>query len=341
MIWRSRLDKLCDYFNKYWLEFTGRTYEQEFGNGWAEGVHPDDLDFCVQTYVTAFDRREAFLMEYRLKNRNGEYRWIRDFGRPFYDLDNTFLGYIGSCFDITPIKDNESKLIELNRTKDKFFSIIAHDLKSPFNTIIGFSDQLIERVEANDYEGIGQMAGFILQSANRTLDLVNNLIKWGQLQSGGILYKPEKFDIGEQLGETSLLLSGMAGQKSITIKNKVSEGLMIYADKEMTGTVLRNLISNALKFTPAGGTVELSAEVKTNEVIVSVNDNGVGIDANRIGKLFSISENVSTPGTQQEHGTGLGLVLCKEFMDKNRGRMWVESTVGTGTTFYISLPASE
>src|SRR5512133_512734 len=101
LIWRSRLDKLCDYFNKTWLDFTGRTMEQEFGNGWAEGVHPDDFDSCLNTYVTAFDKREAFLMEYRMKNKFGEYRWIRDFGRPFYDLDNSFLGYIGSCYDIT------------------------------------------------------------------------------------------------------------------------------------------------------------------------------------------------------------------------------------------------
>jgi len=107
LIWRSRLDKLCDYFNKTWLEFTGRTMEQEFGNGWAEGVYPDDFDSCLQTYVNAFDQKQSFLMEYRLKDKFGEYRWIRDFGRPFYDLDNTFLGYIGSCYDITENKINE------------------------------------------------------------------------------------------------------------------------------------------------------------------------------------------------------------------------------------------
>lgn len=117
LIWRARLDKLCDYFNKTWLDFTGRTMEQEFGNGWAEGVHPDDFDFCLQTYVTSFDKREAFLMEYRMKNKLGEYRWIRDFGRPFFDLDNTFLGYIGSCYDITVNKDNDKKTHGIKRHK--------------------------------------------------------------------------------------------------------------------------------------------------------------------------------------------------------------------------------
>lgn len=183
LIWRSRLDKLCDYFNKTWLEFTGRTMEQEFGNGWAEGVHPDDFDFCVQTYVTAFDKREAFLMEYRMKNKFGEYRWIRDFGRPFYDLDNTFLGYIGSCYDITEIKDDELRLIELNATKDKFFSIIAHDLKSPLNSILGFSEILCEQVVEKNYQGIAEYSDIINQSSKRAMDLLMNLMEWSHSQT--------------------------------------------------------------------------------------------------------------------------------------------------------------
>lgn len=338
LIWRSRLDKLCDYFNKTWLDFTGRTMEQEFGNGWAEGVHPNDFDFCVQTYVTAFDKREAFLMEYRMKNKYGEYRWIRDFGRPFYDLDNSFLGYIGSCYDITEIKDNELRLIELNATKDKFFSIIAHDLKNPINSILGFSEHLIEKVNEKDYKQIGEFADIVQQSTNRAMDLLMNLMEWAQSQSGRMENKPEYFEINTIVNEAILLLKGNAEQKSIIMSNKVSSGIQVNADKAMLSTVLRNLISNAIKFTHPNGKITVTSVVKQNELTISVIDTGVGISKERINKLFKISEVYSTQGTQKEDGTGLGLILCKEFIEKNNGKIWVESLVGTGTTFHFSLP---
>ncbi|PLX01390.1 MAG: hypothetical protein C0594_13220, partial [Marinilabiliales bacterium] len=132
LIWRSGLDKLCDYFNQTWLDFTGRTLDQELGNGWTEGVHPDDLDYCVQIYCDAFDKQEPFVMDYRLKNKLGEYRWIRDFGRPFYDLDNTFLGYVGSCYDITDNKEKQSILSKAkNKTEEseKKLADLVRDLK--------------------------------------------------------------------------------------------------------------------------------------------------------------------------------------------------------------------
>jgi len=341
LIWRSRLDKLCDYFNKTWLDFTGRTFDQEFGNGWAESVHSDDFDFCVQTYVTAFDKREAFLMEYRMMNKFGEYRWIRDFGRPFYDLDNTFLGYIGSCYDITKNINNELSLIELNATKDKFFSIIAHDLKTPFNSIIGFSELLVERIKENDLDKVTEFAGIIQQSSKRAMDLLINLMEWSQLQSGRMTFNPELFDVSVLIGEVMLLLKGNADQKSIDIENQLPKVLQVYADKEMISTVIRNLISNALKFTQTGGKVSISALSEANEVIITVSDNGVGIPEDRIDKLFIISESNSTPGTHKEKGTGLGLILCNEFMKKNQGEIWVESNYDFGSTFHISLPSKQ
>jgi PAS domain S-box-containing protein len=338
LIWRSRLDKLCDYFNKTWLDFTGRTMEQEFGNGWAEGVHPDDFDFCLQTYVTAFDKRQSFLMEYRMKNRFGEYCWIRDFGRPFYDLDNEFLGYIGSCYDITENKNNEIKLIELNATKNKFFSIIAHDLKTPFNSIIGYSDLLIEKIKEKDYEKVEEFGNIILQSSNRTMDLLMNLMSWAQSQSGRMEFNPECFDIIPLIDEVTLLSNDIAKQKSILITNTLPPSTQVNADKDMISTVLRNLISNAIKFTHPKGRITISAFDKQNQLIVSVSDTGVGLSKERIETLFNISDGYSTTGTQNEKGTGLGLILCKEFINKNNGEIWVESKLGIGTTLYFSLP---
>ena len=338
LIWRSRLDKLCDYFNKTWLDFTGRTMEQEFGNGWAEGVHPDDFDFCLQTYVNAFDNRQSFLMEYRMKNKIGEYCWIRDFGRPFYDLDNTFLGYIGSCYDITENKNNELKLIELNTTKDKFFSIIAHDLKSPFNSVLGFSELLMVHVNEKDYEQIGEFANVIRQSSIKAMNLIMNLMEWAQSQSGRIEFNPEYFEINTIVNEAILLMEGSAEQKSIIITNKLAPDIQVNADKNMISTVLRNLISNAIKFTQPNGKISVTSVVNHNELTISVMDTGVGISEDRINNLFKIGEGYSIHGTKEEHGTGLGLILCKDFIEKNDGKIWAESIVGKGMTFFFSLP---
>ena len=338
LIWRSRLDKLCDYFNKTWLDFTGRTMEQEFGNGWAEGVHPDDLDTCFNTYVAAFDKRQSFLMEYRMKNRYGDYCWIRDFGRPFYDLDNTFLGYIGSCYDITENKLNELKLIELNSTKDKFFSIIAHDLKSPFNSIIGFCELLIDKIPQNNLQEIGDFAEIIKQSSERAMTLLTNLLDWAQSQTGRMEFNPESIEIGNLTSEISVLLNNVGAQKGITIENQIPSGIFVFADLAMISTVLRNLVSNAIKFTHSGGKVILSASNKQNQMVVSVIDNGVGIEKEKISHLFNLNKNNSTHGTLDEKGTGLGLILCKEFIEKNDGQIWVESEIGIGSTFSFSIP---
>lgn len=340
LIWRSRLDKLCDYFNKTWLEFTGKTMEQEFGNGWAEGVHPDDFGFCLQTYVTSFDKREPFLMEYRMKNKFGEYRWIRDFGRPFYDLDNSFLGYIGSCYDITEIKDNELKLIELNATKDKFFSIIAHDLKSPFNSIIGYGELLIEHIKEKNYDRIEDFANIVLKSSNRAMDLLKNLMEWAQSQTDKLLFNPENIEIKPFIENITQFYEEIAKQKLITIKKQIPDNDTIFADKAMISTLFRNLISNAIKFTKPDGEINISVEKKPNEYIFSVSDNGIGIPKESIDKLFRIDQSFSTNGTNNEKGTGLGLILCKEFVEKHGGKIWVESEEGKGSIFSFTLPIS-
>ena len=338
LIWRSRLDKLCDYFNRTWLEFTGRTMEQEFGNGWAEGVHPDDFDFCLQTYVTAFDKREAFLMEYLMKDKFGEYRWIRDFGRPFYDLDDSFLGYIGSCYDITEIKDNEIKLTELNATKDKFFSIIAHDLRNPFSNIIGFAELLNKNYSSYSAENMERITKQLYLSAKNTYNLLENLLEWSRTQSDSIPFEPVRNSFNDFCDEVITDLSQIARSKNITIQHFTTEPILLFADKNMLKTVLRNLVSNAIKFSNPGEKISIYAEKDEEKITVTVSDNGIGIEPGKLDNLFDFTKTQSTRGTAEEKGTGLGLTLCKEFIERHQGRIWAESEVGIGSKFKFTIP---
>lgn len=233
---------------------------------------------------------------------------------------------------------NESSLRELNSTKDKFFSIIAHDLKSPFNGILGFSEILMEQIKNKDYDGIDQYAEIIHKSSKRAVDLLMNLMDWSRLQTGRMEFSPEYIEVTVMIRFVLELLNISAEQKSISTSLQLPDKLIIYADKFMFETVLRNLISNAIKFTSTKGSVLISAEEKEKEFLFMVEDNGVGIDKKNLLKLFRIGENFSSYGTEDETGTGLGLILCNEFIQKHKGKIWVESELGVGSAFYFSIP---
>jgi signal transduction histidine kinase len=321
---------------------------QEFGNGWAEGVHPDDFDFCLQTYVTAFDKRESFLMEYRMKNKFGEYRWIRDFGRPFYDLDNSFLGYIGSCYDITEIKQNEliinqknNELEKLNADKDLFMSILAHDLKSPFNSILGYLGLLTESIHTYDINDIENQLSIINNSAQSVYNLLDAILMWISSESGKLPFEPQILNIKTICYNTLETLKSLANSKAIAIDYFGEENITAFADSNMLKTILRNLISNAIKFTNRGGRITINAEKVESDIIITVSDSGIGISPETQNKLFKISQIHTSRGTADESGTGLGLLLCKEFVNKNGGEIWVESELGKGSTFKFSLPIKQ
>ena len=228
-------------------------------------------------------------------------------------------------------------LREVNAQKDKFYSIIAHDLKNPFNSILGFSELLMEQINEKDYKGIDEYARIINQSTQRTMDLLLNLLEWSRAQTGRMEFNPEYFEMVDLIEENLMLIDVVARQKAITIKKDLPHEILISADKPMISTVLRNLISNAIKFTRYGGEINISAEKRSTEILITVGDNGLGIAPGRLEKLFRIDENDSTLGTNNEKGTGLGLILCKEFVEKHGGKIWAESEEGKGSVFYFTL----
>lgn len=236
------------------------------------------------------------------------------------------------------INFKNQELQKLNAEKDKFLSIIAHDLRSPFNSIIGFSDLLVAQANKKDIKNIIEYSKFISDSSQRAMDLLTNLMEWSLSQTGRINFNPEYFKIDDVIHKIVLLFSDIAMQKSIVITKETPSSKMVYADKEMISTVLRNLISNAIKFTPQGGCITILSEVKQNKVEVSLRDSGVGLSESSIEKLFKTDTNDSSPGTQNEQGTGLGLILCKEFIEKHKEKIWVKSELGKGSVFYFTLP---
>ncbi len=266
-------------------------------------------------------------------------------GRKVLNPDGSIAYLEGFIKDITEqkkaeqeIKLKNEELSELNATKDKFFSIIAHDLKSPFNSIMGFSQLLVEQVNNKDYDGLGKYAGIILHSSEKAVSLLMNLMDWARSQTGRMEFIPEYFELVDFINEIITIFNDIAGQKSITIFTGVPPNAPVFADRAMINTVLRNLISNAIKFTRPGGMITITATEKPDLLMVSVRDTGVGIPKDKIDKLFRIDENYSTRGTANETGTGLGLILCKEFIEKHNGEIWIESKEGTGSIFYFTLP---
>ena len=247
--------------------------------------------------------------------------------------------------DITERKQAEqalqkkaAELRELNATKDKFFSIIAHDLKSPFQAIVAFSDLLVEKVRDKDYGGLDEYAGYILQSSKRAMELLMNLMEWSRSQTGRMDFNPGYFELVEFLGDLVPLFDDIAGQKSISISRVFPSEAMVFADQSMISTVFRNLISNAIKFTQPGGKITLTIIPDQEGILVSVADSGIGIPEKMICKLFRIDQSYSTTGTNNEEGTGLGLILCKEFIEKHGGKIWVESVPGNGSVFFFTIP---
>jgi len=236
------------------------------------------------------------------------------------------------------LEQKNGQLHELNASKDKFFSIIAHDLKSPFTALLGYTDLLVESLETYNQAEFKEYLTNLQAAAKKLYALLENLLAWSRIQRGLMQYTPEPIDLHDIAQDNYNLFVSRANQKQVTLKTLIPENTMVFADYSMVNTVIRNLTSNALKFTAAGGKVTLSAKHDQHAFEVSVSDTGIGISEDALPLLFRIDTHYLKRGTAGEEGTGLGLVLCKELVEKNSGRIWVESKVGKGTTFRFTLP---
>jgi two-component system, sensor histidine kinase and response regulator len=236
------------------------------------------------------------------------------------------------------VKDRTAALEAANASKDKFFSIIAHDLRVPFTGLLGmtqiFSENLAEFSQSEIKEGIDSLQ----QTARAVYGLLENLLTWSRLQRGVIEFYPQDLFVDELAAQNVTLFAANADQKQITLRNSVPEGTQAYGDQNMLDTVLRNLISNAIKFTPSGGVIDIAASQDDEFVTIAVADTGMGIPADDLAKMFRIDVKYTNIGTAGEQGTGLGLILCKELVERNGGQLTVESELGQGTTFRLTLP---
>ncbi len=234
--------------------------------------------------------------------------------------------------------ESEKKLKEANATKDKFFSIIAHDLRNPFNALYGLTDHISQKIEKLSKNDLEQYFSLIHQSATKLLSLVENLLTWSRTQRGKIEYNPGKIDLKDVIQKEIEIQKLQASEKNIDIKGKYKHNSLGWADDKMIITVLRNLISNAIKFTHHEGEITIKTEEQNDFILINVIDNGTGISKENQTKLFRIDENYTKSGTQKEEGTGLGLILCKEFVEKNGGKIYVKSEPNKGSCFTFTIP---
>ena len=264
-----------------------------------------------------------------------------------YDEQSKPIALIGVSSDITERKRAQDELVdlnnqlkELNADKDRFLSILAHDLKTPFNSLLGFSKLLLDNIAIYDSDTIKSHVKIINEAAKSTFGLLEDTLLWARAQSGKLPFDPQKVSFLEICSEVVESLKLVADAKNIIINQFAEENFTLFVDITMLKTVLRNLISNAIKFTNSGGAITVYAVHRVGEVVITVADKGVGIGPVEMAKLFDVSQFSSTIGTEGEKGTGLGLLLCKDFVDKHGGRIWVESVEGKGSEFKFTIPSA-
>jgi PAS domain S-box-containing protein len=354
LLWMSGNDGLCTWFNKPWLDFTGRTLEQELGNGWAEGVHFEDLQACLDGYFEAFGARRPFTLQYRLRRHDGEYRHIHDQGAPRYSADGAFAGYIGSCIDITEyqvaqealqkladeledrVEERTGALTRSNAALQEFAHTVSHDLQEPLRMVTSYLQLLAKRYQGRLDQDADEFIGYATDGARRMHELVQSLLDFSRVTIRAEPLRPTDAAsaLADALGNLEVAIAEAGGV--VTFDNDSLP--RVSADPVQLTEVFQNLVGNALKFRgEEAPLVRVTAVREGGAWRLSVADNGIGIDPEHFERIFEIFQRLHARGDYP--GTGLGLALCKRIVERHGGRIWVESQPGRGSTFHFTLKA--
>jgi PAS domain S-box-containing protein len=346
MVWRSGVDKKCDFFNQPWLAYTGRTLEQELGDGWTEGVHPDDLAYCLGTYTSAFDARQPFRMEYRLRRFDGEYHVVLDSGVPRLEDDGSFAGYIGSCIDISDRKQAERALqethAELSRLSrltalGEFAASIAHEVRQPLTAIIINARICLRWLSAAEPDLEEVKAGLLDvvtagQRAEEVIKRNRELFRHHKVEAAPV-------DINTVIGEAAALVAARLRDNQISLVMSLGEGLPpVVGDRIELQQVLLNLVANAIdamERVPAESRrIDISSSPTSEQFVqVTVTDQGTGLGGVDVERMFTLSY------TTKDAGTGVGLSVSRSIVEAHGGKLWAEQNPGRGATFCFTIPA--
>ena len=325
--------------NDGWANFLGKKKSEIEQQNFLTYLHHDDIEKTQKALNKLPLSREPVNLINRIYTEDNSFHWLEwhliKKGQYIYAITHDITNYINN---LETFESTIDKLSELNSSKDQFFSIIAHDLKSPFNNILGFTELLRNNLDTYDKELVRQILGQLHSSSKMAYELLENLLDWSRLQTDRIEYEPTQLSFNELLRHCLPMMQLIASSKQISLEVTSATDLSVYADQNLTKTILRNLISNAVKFSNAKDKIYIKAEQIDNQIKISIRDKGIGIPMKDIPKLFRIDIKHSTPGTMNEKGTGLGLILCKDFVEKQGGKIWVESKENEGSTFTFTLP---